>query len=46
MDGEVRETCCSTCSHRDVCAHKEDGKSCEKLIAEKVYGAFLHSSYR
>lgn len=24
MDGGVRETLCSSCDHRDVCAHKDD----------------------
>lgn len=37
MDGEVRETCCSTCSHRDVCAHKEDYLSTIKFLDELFY---------
>lgn len=48
MDGAVRETCCSTCSHRDVCAHKEDYLNMIKSLEEMFYKfpenerAFMH----
>lgn len=37
MDGAVRETCCSSCSHRDVCAHKDDYLSTIKFLDELFY---------
>lgn len=37
MDGGVRETCCSSCSHRDVCAHKDDYLSIVKSLEEIFY---------
>ena len=37
MDGAVRETCCSSCSHRDVCAHKDDYLSMIKSLEEMFY---------
>lgn len=37
MDGEVRETCCSTCSLRDVCAHKEDYLAMVKSLDDIFY---------
>lgn len=37
MDGAVRETCCSTCSHRDVCAHKDDYLNMIKSLEEIFY---------
>lgn len=37
MVGEVRETCCSSCSHRDVCAHKDDYLSMIKSLEEMFY---------
>lgn len=37
MDGAVRETCCSTCSHRDVCAHKDDYLNMIKSLEEMFY---------
>lgn len=37
MDGAVRETCCSSCSHRDICAHKDDYLSMIKSLDEMFY---------
>lgn len=37
MVGEVRETCCSSCSHRDVCAHKDDYLNMIKSLEEMFY---------
>lgn len=37
MDGAVRETCCSSCSHRDVCAHKDDYLNMIKSLEEMFY---------
>lgn len=37
MVGEVRETCCSSCSHIDVCAHKDDYLNMIKSLEEIFY---------
>ena len=37
MDGAVRETLCSSCSHRDVCAHKNDYLNMVKSLQEMFY---------
>lgn len=37
MDGGVRETLCSSCSHRDVCAHKDDYLNMVKSLQEMFY---------
>ena len=37
MDGAVRETCCSSCSHKDVCAHKDDYLNMIKSLEEMFY---------
>lgn len=37
MVGEVRETCCSSCSHIDVCAHKDDYLNMIKSLEEMFY---------
>lgn len=37
MDGAVRETCCSSCSHKDVCAHKDDYLNMIKSLEEMCY---------
>lgn len=37
MSEGVRETCCSTCSHRDVCAHKDDYLNMIKSLEEMFY---------
>ena len=37
MDEGVRVTCCSSCSHRDVCAHKDDYLSMTKSLDEMFY---------
>lgn len=37
MDEGVRETCCSSCSHGDVCAHKDDYLSMIKSLEEMFY---------
>lgn len=37
MDGGVRETLCSSCSHRDVCAHKDDYLNMVKSLEEMFY---------
>ena len=37
MDEAVRETCCSSCSHKDVCAHKDDYLNMIKSLEEMFY---------
>ena len=37
MDGAVRETLCSSCSHRNVCAHKDDYLNMVKSLQETFY---------
>ena len=37
MDGAVRETLCSSCSHRDVCIHKDDYLNMVKSLQEVFY---------
>lgn len=37
MDGAVRETLCSSCSHRDVCTHKNDYLNMVKSLQEMFY---------
>ena len=37
MDGAVRETLCSSCSHRDVCTHKDDYLNMVKSLQEMFY---------
>lgn len=37
MDGGVRETLCSSCSHRNVCAHKDDYLNMVKSLQEMFY---------
>lgn len=37
MDGGVRETLCSSCGHRDVCAHKNDYLNMVKSLQEMFY---------
>ena len=37
MDGGARETRCSSCSHRDVCAHKDDYLNMIKSLEEMFY---------
>ena len=37
MDEGVRETLCSSCSHRDVCAHKNDYLNMVKSLREMFY---------
>ena len=37
MDGAVRETLCSSCSHRNVCAHKDDYLNMVKSLQEMFY---------
>lgn len=37
MDGGVRETCCSSCSHIEVCAHKDDYLNIVKSLEEMYY---------
>ena len=37
MDGAVRETLCSSCSHRNVCAHKDDYMNMAKSLQEMFY---------
>lgn len=37
MDGAVRETCCSTCSHGEVCVHKDDYLNMIKSLDEIFY---------
>lgn len=37
MDGAVRETLCSSCSHRNVCAHKDDYLNMVKSLEEVFY---------
>ena len=37
MDGAVRETLCSSCGHRDVCAHKDDYLNVVKSLQEMFH---------
>lgn len=37
MDEAVRETLCSSCSHRYVCAHKDDYLNMVKSLQEMFY---------
>ena len=37
MDGGVRETFCSSCCHRYVCAHKDDYLNMVKSLQEMFY---------
>ena len=37
MDGAVRETLCSSCSHRNVCALKDDYLNMVKSLREMFY---------
>lgn len=37
MDEGVRETLCSSCSHRDVCTHKDDYLNMVKYLQETFY---------
>lgn len=37
MDGGVRETFCSSCSHKNVCAHKNDYLNMVKSLQEMFY---------
>ena len=37
MDGAVRETLCSSCIHRNVCAHKDDYLNMVKSLDEMFY---------
>ena len=37
MDEGVRETLCSSCSHRNVCAHKDDYLNMVKSLQEMFY---------
>lgn len=37
MDGAVRETLCSSCSHINVCAHKDDYLNMVKSLQEMFY---------
>ena len=37
MGKEVRETLCSSCSRRDVCAHKDDYLNMVKSLQETFY---------
>ena len=37
MDRAVRETLCSSCSHRNVCAHKDDYLNMVKSLQEMFY---------
>lgn len=37
MDGGVRETFCSSCCHRCVCAHKDDYLNMIKSLEEMFY---------
>lgn len=37
MDEGVRETLCSSCSHRDVCTHKDDYLNMVKSLDEVFY---------
>ena len=37
MDGAVRETLCSSCSHRNVCIHKDDYLNMVKSLQEMFY---------
>ena len=37
MDGAVRETLCSSCSHRNVCAHKDNYLNMVKSLQGMFY---------
>lgn len=37
MDEGVRETLCSSCSHRNVCSHKDDYLNMVKSLQEMFY---------
>lgn len=37
MDGAVRETLCSSCSHINVCAHKDDYLNMVQSLQEMFY---------
>lgn len=37
MDGAARETLCSSCSHINVCAHKDDYLNMVKSLQEMFY---------
>lgn len=37
MNGAVRETLCSSCSHINVCAHKDDYLNMVKSLQEMFY---------
>ena len=37
MGKEVRETLCSSCSHRNVCAHKDNYLNMVKSLQEMFY---------
>ena len=37
MDEVVRETLCSSCSHRDVCSHKDDYLNMVKSLSGMFY---------
>ena len=37
MDGGARETLCSSCSHINVCAHKDDYLNMVKSLQEMFY---------
>ena len=37
MDEGVRETLCSSCSHRDVCTHKDNYLNMVKSLQEMFY---------
>lgn len=37
MDEGVRETLCSSCGHRDVCAHKDNYLNMAKSLQEMFY---------
>ena len=37
MGKEVRETLCSSCSHRNVCAHKDDYLNMVKSLSGMFY---------
>ena len=37
MDVGIRETLCNSCSHRNVCAHKDDYLNMVKSLQEMFY---------
>lgn len=37
MDGGIRETSCTSCSHKNVCAHKDDYLNMIKSLEEVFY---------